>query len=524
MDINKDYKLIIMDENESKALLFKDTSCSPYKVTVKGELRNKIGEIGIEFLNILIKIDCSTDNDKIKNSQVYELLHNEKYKLIIKEKEIISFYYWCTNLTLSNLKVININVNIIDISSFTNTKTVIMKKCKDCDEKFFITPKNRTELRTKCIFIELCPNCENKRIKESNKKREEQERLGKEKEELKVKVITDKINKVKNISSNILVIKDKDTYKIGFENEDVKKYINNDFINLIDEALEINNKFNYKPGIPDYKTGTLKFEQILKNKKYEELIYSPLFYNILKWFTCYSFSNINKFLNMPEILPNEITDIGLIMIDKNIHTNKLIYEKPKTRGSDNCKKYYDFKEWLKKLYFSSEHIKYNILFCDNINEILNKLDGNNKNQIKEDINKLKTMPYEKYLQTEHWKATRKKALKKANYKCEVCNSIEELNVHHKTYEHRGEEPPEDLIVLCHHCHAKFHDKLDDEVKSNNSIDNNDTQLLNKILNVLHIDKDELQQYITYKNKINQFEQKVQNNFINNKINNIITTI
>jgi hypothetical protein len=66
--------------------------------------------------------------------------------------------------------------------------------------------------------------------------------------------------------------------------------------------------------------------------------------------------------------------------------------------------------------------------------------------------------------------------------------------------------------------------LDDEVKSNNSIDNNDTKLLNKILNVLHIDKDELQQYITYKNKINQFEQKVQNNFINNKINNTITTI
>jgi 5-methylcytosine-specific restriction endonuclease McrA len=142
----------------------------------------------------------------------------------------------------------------------------------------------------------------------------------------------------------------------------------------------------------------------------------------------------------------------------------------------------------------------------------------NKNDIKEEnLNKLKHIPYTEYLKTEHWKGVRKKALYKAHYKCEVCNSTEELNVHHKTYEHRGEEPPEDLIVLCHHCHAKFHDKLDenDKINDNNIKNSEDTLLLNQILNILHIDKDEIQQYIIHKNKINQFEQKVQNNFINN---------
>jgi 5-methylcytosine-specific restriction endonuclease McrA len=139
------------------------------------------------------------------------------------------------------------------------------------------------------------------------------------------------------------------------------------------------------------------------------------------------------------------------------------------------------------------------------------------NENDKELNNLKYIPYKEYLQTEHWKNTRKKALKKAKYKCELCGSKEDLNVHHKTYEHRGEEPPEDLIVLCHHCHAKFHDKLDEEDKVNESnIKNNeDALLLKQLLNILHIDKDEVKQYITYKNKINEFEQKIQDNIIKN---------
>ena len=78
---------------------------------------------------------------------------------------------------------------------------------------------------------------------------------------------------------------------------------------------------------------------------------------------------------------------------------------------------------------------------------------------KEKIIQLKTLPYEEYLQTEYWNTLRKLVLKKAKYKCKLCNNTQEkLNVHHKTYEHRGEEwkYQDDLIVLCQSCHKKFH--------------------------------------------------------------------
>jgi hypothetical protein len=72
------------------------------------------------------------------------------------------------------------------------------------------------------------------------------------------------------------------------------------------------------------------------------------------------------------------------------------------------------------------------------------------------------MPYKEYLRTDHWKKTRKNALHRANYKCQLCSSKEDLNVHHNTYENRGQEKDEDLIVLCQKCHAKHHNKSEDE--------------------------------------------------------------
>lgn len=70
---------------------------------------------------------------------------------------------------------------------------------------------------------------------------------------------------------------------------------------------------------------------------------------------------------------------------------------------------------------------------------------------------LKTMPYGDYLQTEHWKDTRTRKLIEAGYKCQVCNSNGKLNVHHRTYENRGNEQLDDLLVLCNDCHKLFHE-------------------------------------------------------------------
>lgn len=70
---------------------------------------------------------------------------------------------------------------------------------------------------------------------------------------------------------------------------------------------------------------------------------------------------------------------------------------------------------------------------------------------------LRTMPYDEYLQTDHWKDVRTQALRRAGYRCQVCNDGGQLDVHHRTYERRGEEAPGDVTVLCRSCHSVFHD-------------------------------------------------------------------
>jgi hypothetical protein len=69
---------------------------------------------------------------------------------------------------------------------------------------------------------------------------------------------------------------------------------------------------------------------------------------------------------------------------------------------------------------------------------------------------LKTMPYVDYLKTDHWKRTRIAAVERATGRCQLCNAGQSLHVHHRTYERRGEELPEDLTVLCADCHRMFH--------------------------------------------------------------------
>lgn len=74
------------------------------------------------------------------------------------------------------------------------------------------------------------------------------------------------------------------------------------------------------------------------------------------------------------------------------------------------------------------------------------------------LQELKSMPYYDYLRTEEWQERRKKALKRAGFRCQVCNIYGvRLNVHHRTYERRGEEDNKDLITLCKNCHTIFHE-------------------------------------------------------------------
>lgn len=62
--------------------------------------------------------------------------------------------------------------------------------------------------------------------------------------------------------------------------------------------------------------------------------------------------------------------------------------------------------------------------------------------------------YQKYLQSPEWAAKRRQILDRDKHKCQTCLSGREvrLEVHHKSYEHLGNEPLEELITLCNICH------------------------------------------------------------------------
>ena len=64
--------------------------------------------------------------------------------------------------------------------------------------------------------------------------------------------------------------------------------------------------------------------------------------------------------------------------------------------------------------------------------------------------------YDKYLLSLEWQRRRKGAIERVGGRCQLCNSADKLQVHHRTYERLGAERDEDLTVLCESCHKLFH--------------------------------------------------------------------
>lgn len=64
--------------------------------------------------------------------------------------------------------------------------------------------------------------------------------------------------------------------------------------------------------------------------------------------------------------------------------------------------------------------------------------------------------YSAYLQTKHWKEKRLLKLSQADNRCQICNSPDNLQVHHRVYHDLFNENDNDLIVLCISCHQLFH--------------------------------------------------------------------
>jgi hypothetical protein len=76
---------------------------------------------------------------------------------------------------------------------------------------------------------------------------------------------------------------------------------------------------------------------------------------------------------------------------------------------------------------------------------------------------LRQMPYHDYLQTPEWRRRRNRALMLAAWRCEwpECDSMDRLEVHHRQYDHLGEEPDVDLRVLCYAHHHALHARADE---------------------------------------------------------------
>lgn len=66
--------------------------------------------------------------------------------------------------------------------------------------------------------------------------------------------------------------------------------------------------------------------------------------------------------------------------------------------------------------------------------------------------------YNAYLKTDYWKRVSEAVKKRAEYRCQLCNSQHDLCAHHRTYDHRGNELNylNDLVCLCRRCHEIFH--------------------------------------------------------------------
>ena len=61
------------------------------------------------------------------------------------------------------------------------------------------------------------------------------------------------------------------------------------------------------------------------------------------------------------------------------------------------------------------------------------------------------------LDLESCRILRRRVLKRDGWRCQVCGSMRQLEVHHRQFRsHSGEDTEENLITLCAGCHVSIH--------------------------------------------------------------------
>jgi len=64
--------------------------------------------------------------------------------------------------------------------------------------------------------------------------------------------------------------------------------------------------------------------------------------------------------------------------------------------------------------------------------------------------------YKKYLKSDYWKEIKNQVLERDDNRCRLCNSKNDLQVHHRTYNNLENERLEELTTLCKKCHYITH--------------------------------------------------------------------
>lgn len=71
----------------------------------------------------------------------------------------------------------------------------------------------------------------------------------------------------------------------------------------------------------------------------------------------------------------------------------------------------------------------------------------------------KVVKKRQYMQSQKWRLLSNYIKVRDKHQCQLCNSKQQLEVHHQTYENLFNEKEEDLITLCRNCHQQIHNKL-----------------------------------------------------------------
>lgn len=66
---------------------------------------------------------------------------------------------------------------------------------------------------------------------------------------------------------------------------------------------------------------------------------------------------------------------------------------------------------------------------------------------------------ENYMASPRWRNLRQLVIARCNNRCEGCGQSAVAHVHHKTYDHLGDELLFELVGLCAECHEKAHSKI-----------------------------------------------------------------